>query len=936
MKKSNFAPVRKYPCKTLTSNTNNMKTKVILLGLAAMLSIAAKADINITKQAGWLESAYAEWSPADGYSDYNVYVRPAGGSYVVLDKPLVRKYATYYRADAPGLTAGQYQLKIVAVDTTGTEVATEYAETQTLTVAAHDRAGFAHFNYNAGVGAYNNDGTLKQGAKVIYVTKNTARTISTQVKTAANGSSTSCTGLQGIIAGYERGYDRTPIVFRIIGTINAADMDAFGSSAEGLQVKGRNADSELNITIEGVGNDAVIKGFGILVRNTKSLEIRNLGVMTGLDDGISLDTDNDHIWIHHIDVFYGPNKGGDQAKGDGAIDIKSDSKHVTVAYCHFWDTGKSTMCGMKSESGPNYITYHHNWFDHSDSRHARIRTMSVHMYNNYYDGIAKYGVGATTGSSVFMEANYFNNCPKPMLISKQGTDIHNGVGTSDEIKGTFSGEAGGIIKSFANVFVGSRTYAPYSATNTQHFDAYEATSRSEAVPSTVTTLLGGNTYNNFDTNSSLMYTYTPDAASNVPAIVTGNLGAGRCEHGDLQFTFTDADNASYSINRALESLVRNYTTTLLQVLGETTSSVEPTEPVDPVDPVDPTDPVNPGEDFNSESGYECHFTGGAPSNSFYTVQGNYSTSKGTFTVNGTTYSTCLKLESATSVTFTTTQPMTIFLGFGAAAATIKIDGVKYTANNYVVQTDIAAGSHTLTKADSNNLFYINMSPAEDGPNLPDVDPDDGNEDDNDDPVTPEDPDQANIVYDYAAHIGTTDFAGTTTTTTAKYNTNSTSADVIVFKNSTRSVNNGDTTYNYIRITPSEGGFLAGDTIKIAGFYNNKEIKNAAVEFKTALADTAAFYTTDNFINGQTASGAPAVQTYVLTAACNEMFIGRSGNTSTYILSLQVVRSSGNNGNDQTAVENSETAPKAIKVFRNGHLYIISDDKEYTISGLRVR
>lgn len=58
---------------------------------------------------------------------------------------------------------------------------------------------------------------------------------------------------------------------------------------------------------------------------------------------------------------------------------------------------------MKSESGPNYITYHHNWFDHSDSRHARVRTMSVHMYNNYYNGNAKYGVGSTMGSSIYIE-----------------------------------------------------------------------------------------------------------------------------------------------------------------------------------------------------------------------------------------------------------------------------------------------------------------------------------------------------------------------------------------------------------------------------------------------------------------------------------------------------------------------------------------------------
>ena len=66
------------------------------------------------------------------------------------------------------------------------------------------------------------------------------------------------------------------------------------------------------------------------------------------------------IWIHHIDVFYGKFGSGDHAKGDGAIDVKTNSKFVTIDHCHFWDTGKTSMAGMKSESGPNYITYHHN------------------------------------------------------------------------------------------------------------------------------------------------------------------------------------------------------------------------------------------------------------------------------------------------------------------------------------------------------------------------------------------------------------------------------------------------------------------------------------------------------------------------------------------------------------------------------------------------
>ena len=685
----------------LTKIFDIMNVRTLLFAAFAAITVSAHASVSITKSAGWLETAYAEWTPGS-YTNYHAYVRPAGGTYTQLDAMLLRNYGSYMRVDALGLKAGNYQLKIVPVDNSGNEVTAEATETGTLTVAAHDRNGFAHFNYSKGVGAYNNDGTLKAGAKVFYVTKNTAKTISTDV--AGKGT---CTGMQSIIDGYQKGQDKTPIVFRIIGTIQASDMDGLSSSAEGLQIKGKAADSELNITIEGVGKDATIKGFGFLVRNSASVELRNFGVMTGLDDGISLDTDNDHIWIHHIDVFYGPNKGGDQKKGDGAIDVKSDSKHVTISYCHFWDTGKSTMCGMTSESGPNYITYHHNWFDHSDSRHPRIRTMSVHIYNNYFDGVAKYGVGSTTGSDVFVECNYFRNCGKPMLTSKQGSDVNCGQGSSDETKGTFSGEAGGSIKAYNNVMTGSYKFIPYSSTSNQHFDAYVVSSRSEQVPSSVKSLSGSNTYSNFDTNSSLMPSITPDDPSQVPAIVTGDKGAGRCEHGDFEYTFNNAtEDANYEVIDALRTKIDNYTTTLVGIVGGEESG-SGTGGGDPGE--NPGD--NPGDNPGISTGeYECHFSDKKPSNPFYTVAGNYSDSKGSFAApNGETYTVCLKMESSTSIKFTTTTDMRLYLGFAdGSTPNIKINGEKVAGANAVIEKELPAGSYELTKADSHFLFYINL------------------------------------------------------------------------------------------------------------------------------------------------------------------------------------------------------------------------------------
>ena len=167
---------------------------------------------------------------------------------------------------------------------------------------------------------------------------------------------------------------------RIIGCIKASDMDKFSSSAQGLQIKGKRAYSEMNITIEGIGEDATFKGFGMLVRGTKSIELRNFAVMLAKDDAISIDTNNSHTWVHNIDFFYG-NTGGDadQAKGDGSLDAKAKSTFQTFSFNRFWDCGKVSLCGMSGETTESLITYHHNWFDHSDSRHPRVRTMTVHV-----------------------------------------------------------------------------------------------------------------------------------------------------------------------------------------------------------------------------------------------------------------------------------------------------------------------------------------------------------------------------------------------------------------------------------------------------------------------------------------------------------------------------------------------------------------------------
>lgn len=664
--------------------------------------------IQITEAKGWQESAYLKWAPFEDASSYNVYVDDKK-----IDAQLVRQYKSYYRADVLGLKEGTYSVKVVPVNADGKEIAGANTASN-LVVKSYNREGFAHFKY-AGVGAYNNDGTLKAGAKVLYITAKTAKTVSTTVNT---GKQETITGLQSIIDAYSKGKDTTPIAFRIIGKVNLSDLDHISSSTEGLQVKGKGAHSVMNMTFEGVGDDATVYGFGFLLRNTKSVEFRNFAIMHCLDDAMSLDTNNSHVWIHNMDLFYGKKgSAADQAKGDGTVDIKGDSKYVTVAYNRFWDNGKASMCGMKSETGENWITYHHNWFDHSDSRMARVRTMSVHMYNNYYQHCDVYGIGATSGSSIFMESNYFDAVKRPIMSSLQGTDAKG--------DGTFSSEKGGLIKAYGNVFANKPdnfSYITYAENNTS-FDAYEVSDPSEQVPASVKTLVGGTSYNNFDTDPSLMYAYAADKAEDVPSIVEGFYGAGRLNHGDIDFAIPDetvVTNGHQQPWPALASILDAYTSGVVKVFGESNATGEggsteggstggstggTTEGGSTVTPIEGTVLVT--------------FTDSKPSSNIVTVSGNYATNKGTATIDGTSYSTCVKMESATNISVTVDKKVTMTLYFSSAdtKTNAKIDGKKPAEVNAVIDSTaktmtvtLDAGSHTITKQDTCNLFGIKLVP----------------------------------------------------------------------------------------------------------------------------------------------------------------------------------------------------------------------------------
>lgn len=688
-------------------------------------------NVVILNSYGDLETASVEWQGVKDASGYNVYYKEDGeadSKYRQLDSELIRQYSSYFRADVLGVEEGSYVIKVVPLFD-GKESKSKSAVTSSIDVKYHTREGFAFSKDSAmgtASGGYNDDGTVAEEATILYVTADNINTVKADVITNSKGAKTTCTGLVDILSKRQKGYDKSHLIIRVIGEIKASDISGLNSSGY-LQLKGC-----YNLTLEGVGEDATINGWGILIRGARNVEVRNLGIMLFPDYGISLDTDNENIWIHNNDIFYGTaGSDADQAKGDGSVDVKGKSTNVTVSYNHFWDSGKSSLCGM-SDTDEFFVTYHHNWFDHSDSRHPRIRVGTIHIYNNYFDGNSKYDVGVTKGASAFVEANAFRNCKYPMLSSLQGSDI---AGSST---GTFSGESGGMIKAYNNSITGEKALV-YAQDNAVQFDAYLANSRDEVVPDSYKTVSGKTTYNNFDT-SSKMYEYKADDVEDVVDNVT--TYAGRTNGGDFEWTFTKADDESSSLNKDLMKKLLSYKSDVVSIGGNSVvvdpdgdNSETPEVPEVPEIPEVPEVPETPElpeipevpetpevpevpevpetpelpETPDTSKDTVHNFTENGKESSYFTIKGNLGTNKTGMSYDGLFLTEYLKIETSTSISFTTDSTSTLTLVLNSDFSKyIIVDGVKYKADKGTVTVELEAGYHTIKKGDAAKLYYMSV------------------------------------------------------------------------------------------------------------------------------------------------------------------------------------------------------------------------------------
>lgn len=478
--------------------------------------VALNAAIKSYK--GYNESLSVEWS-GDAASTTVKYKEKSETVWKTVDAPLVRSMGNgVARADILGLAEGEYNIKIEGSSTIELPAP--------IGVTAYDRSGYAHFNYTQGVGAYNDDGELKEGALVIYVTEANKNDVSDSVyKNTANGlvkediSAYIKPGkptLEGKDLGGEtyasigyilnnRGYSNNgeretygiqkltftygAVAVRIIGNVtsetnfstgapslygltyyakkgmaNPFTGGSYGNTGVTVPNGGTVGDNgemaritnAKNLTIEGVGEDAGLEGWGLhFVSNDntdkfngeagKSFEVRNLTFKNYPEDavgmegtqGIKVDAATGSItqegnattariisgvercWVHNNTFLPGhcaQPAESDKAEGDGSCDFKR-GQYFTCSYNYFEYCHKTNLVGSSDDSLQYNMTYHHNMWYNCGSRIPLLRNGNVHFYNNYVYGDANdsnaslsYVHSMRANSYLFSEANFYDGC----------------------------------------------------------------------------------------------------------------------------------------------------------------------------------------------------------------------------------------------------------------------------------------------------------------------------------------------------------------------------------------------------------------------------------------------------------------------------------------------------------------------------------------------
>jgi len=234
-----------------------------------------------------------------------------------------------------------------------------------------------------------------------------------------------------------------------------------------------------DISILGVGSTAELDGFGLSLRRAHNIIIRNLRIHhvdSDDKDAIQLNENVTNVWVDHNELY--SDLDHDKDYYDGLLDITHACDYITISWNVFHTHYKTSLIGhsdsnASEDQGHFLVTYHHNYFYDVNSRTPSNRFGRVHVYNNYFRNVGT-GISSRMGACTRIERNYFDNVGTPIMTDQ-----------SDQL---------GSVQIIDNQFVNSGSY--------------------DTSPTC---------------SLSVPYSYSTDAASSVPSIVTSGAGVGKLD-----------------------------------------------------------------------------------------------------------------------------------------------------------------------------------------------------------------------------------------------------------------------------------------------------------------------------------------------------------------------------------------------------------------------
>ena len=694
--------------------------------------------ITETDSKGYTEGAYVEFDTTA--SSVNAYIKKSTASSYDSDpvaSDLVRISGGKGRVDVVGLTTGdsnscEYDIKLVDASDS-----TIVLEVKNLVVVKDDRSGYAHFNYNSGVGAYNDDGTLKSNAKVIYVTDENKNSIEYD----------GCKGLVAIL----QGEHSVPLDIRIIGSIKttqwnqvtytetAKTVALYEKQSERLGGTGKtgkvyastildsnnnwnsysddialgitelkgltsyascslkdsgkssehyewdsywnmcNISGRSNITIEGIGIDATIFQWGLTFDKCNSIEVKNLTFDDYTEDAIGIQGDDGNVskyanfWIHNCTFEEGVNR---------------------------WDISYE-----KDKSDGDGST---------DFKYARNLTISYCRYNGTHKTNLIGGNNANLQYNITLHHNYYNGCKSRLPLVRQA-NIHM---YNNYYKDTTDTGISVRAKAYAFIencyFDGKNPYMlAYETKNSVDPVGTAIKAVGNEFSSTTTAVNDSTSGVSYMANGIYVLTATNPTVNISPATRTTTVTGSTCTpDGTHSYANFDTDDTLFYYTGSASDVTRMDDASDLPDLiptiagagvcggsftGGSTNSGSGSG--SSTDPQTATKHVFNFEDNNlvDELGY-------------FTVSGDGASIKqniSSVVYDETTYTKAIKLDSKPTISFTTTATAKLTI-VALNSETIKVDGLAKTpdSNNIIEVSNLSAGEHTIVRGSAENSIYL--------------------------------------------------------------------------------------------------------------------------------------------------------------------------------------------------------------------------------------